>query len=152
MNYTSINSVLLKKPNLRLIDSDLYHISQRIKEIGKGYFIVFNARTEHYEVHSTENLGWDTHCLTVPYDRLDYRTLQLCRETNVRIHGDRILKEMEANNAKLEAKNRNDFHNYLNDASLETADMTAFGINQDELHEGYMKTHLMGGGISRDSE
>lgn len=144
MNYASIESVLLKNPHLRLIEDDLYHIARRIKEIGKGYFIVFNSQKEHYEIHSTENLGWDTHCLTVPYARLDNRTLQLCRETNVRMHGDRIMREIEAHNAKLESVNEKDFRNYLNDAGLETADMTALAIDKDDLHGGYRKTHCMG--------
>lgn len=150
MNYASIDSVLLKNPHLRLVDGDLYGISRRIKEISKGYFIVFNTRTEHYEAHCTENLGWDTHCLTIPYPRLDYRTLQLARETNVRLHGDRILKQLEEHNAKLTARNEKDFHNYLNDAGLETADMTSLAIDKDDLHDGYQRTHCMGGGVEND--
>lgn len=145
MNHASIDSVLLKRPYLRLIKGDMYDIARRIKEVEEGYFIVFNTRNEKYEVHSTFNKGWNTYCFTVPYDRLDIRTLHLCRETNLALHGDEILKKMEAENKKIEETQEKDFKRTVNDGAEEAAEMVAFGIEADELHEGYKKTHVMGG-------
>lgn len=145
MNYASIDSVLLRKPYLELVQGDLYDIASRIKSIEEGYFIVFNRRNNKYEVHSTFNRGWDTYCFTVPYQRLDARTLQLCRETNVAMRGDSIVKDMDEHNARLDESNQKNFRRTIEDASLETADMVAFGLEQDDLHEGYSKVHVMGG-------
>ena len=144
MNNASIDSVLLRKSYLELVRGDLYSISTRIKEIDSGYFIVFNRKSCRHEVHSTANRGWDTYCFTVPYDRLDVRTLEYCRKTNIRIRGDIVHAEVERRNAQIAAEKKKDFQRNLHDGSLETADMAAFGINQDELYEGYSKTHYMG--------
>lgn len=149
MNHPGIDSILLKRPYLELVQGDLYSISQRIKEIEAGYFIVFNKRSETYEVHSTYNEGWNTYCFSVPYDRLDCRTLQLCRETNIAMHGDDIMKQMDGHNEKLEKTNKRDFNRQMNDAGYETADMVSLGIEKDELHEGYARTHYMGEGVSK---
>jgi len=146
VNYHSIDSILLKRPYLELIQEDLYDISSRIKEIESGYFIVRNLRSDKFEVHSTMNGGWDTYCFTVPYDELDVRTLQYCRETNIATRGDSIEKELDRNNAKIDETRERDFKRTMNDAGLETAEMVAFGIDEDELHEGYSKVHYMGGG------
>ena len=144
MNYASVDSILLKKPYLKLIKDDLYSIAKRIKEIDPDYFIVFNRKTGKYEVHSTANKGWDTYCFTVPYSRLDARTLSICRKTNVAMHGDKIHRDAAANNARIDAERERDFKRTLHDGGLETADRVAFGMNEDELHKGYSKTHFMG--------
>lgn len=145
MNHASIDSVLLKRPYLRLVKGDMYDIARRIKEVEEGYFIVFNTRNEKYEVHSTFNKGWNTYCFTVPYDQLDIRTLHLCRETSLALHGDNILKNMEAENEKIDQAQEKDYQRTMSDGAAETAEMVAFGIDEDELHEGYKKTHVVGG-------
>lgn len=144
MNYASIDSILLKKPYLKLVTVDTYSISKRIKELDSGYFIVFNRKTGKYEVHSTANRGWDTYCFTVPYEKLDARTLYICRKTCIATRGDLVHNEVEESNARIDAENERDFRRTLHDGSLETADMVAFGLDEDELHQGYSKTHWMG--------
>lgn len=140
-----INSVLLAKPWLELIENDIYDISNRIREIEDGYFIVYNRAGNVFEVHSTLNKGLDTYCFRVPYKELDYRTLQLCRETNIAMHGDRIYKKMKEENASIEAENKRDFKRQLEGAGYETAQNVVLALDKDELHEGYQKTHYIGG-------
>jgi hypothetical protein len=130
------------------VKGDLYDIARRIKSIEKGYFIVFNKRAKKFEVHSTWNVG-NTYCFTVPYSRLDYRTIELCKETNLAIHGDQIEKRIESDNAKLERKMEKEYRAYLDDAGFETADRVAFAVDEDDLHKGYTKTHHMGGGETK---
>jgi hypothetical protein len=101
-----------------------------------------------YEVHSTDNKGFDTYCFKVPYSELDYRTLQLCRETNLAMHGDMIYKKMKEENAKIDAENARNFRNTLESASYETARDVSLAVERDETHSGYKRTHHIGGGIS----
>lgn len=144
----SLDSILLRKPYLELITDDLYKISERIKNIESGYFIVRNRKNGNYEVHSLFNNGTNTYCFTVPYDELDSRTLDYCLETNLAIHGDEIYKRIEENNAKLDAEKERDYNRNLHDAGLETAEKVAYGIDQDELHIGYKKSFNVGGAVN----
>jgi hypothetical protein len=93
------------------------------------------------------NKGWNTYCFTVPYSRLDYRTLELCEETNIAMRGDTIIKEMDQKNARIEDTQKKDFKRNMDDASLETADMVSLAAEQDELHGGYKRSHHIGGTI-----
>lgn len=140
-----VDSVLLAKPWLELIENDVYGISQRIREIEDGYFIVYNRAGNVFEVHSAHNKGFNTYCFRVPYNELDYRTLQLCRETNIAMHGDRIYKKMKEENALIDAQKQKDLKNKLESASYETAKDVALALDKDDLHEGYKKTHYVGG-------
>jgi len=148
MNRQIINRVLLTRPWLRLIKNDVYRIADRIKEIEPGYFICFNTLRGAFEVHSTYNKGFDTYCFNVPYEELDCRTLQLCRETNLAMHGDTIYKRMKEENARIDAESRKNFRNILESASYETAKDVSLAVERDELHNGYKRTHFIGGDIS----
>lgn len=87
---------------LKLIENDLFGIANRLKEIDDKYFVVYNTKLNRYEVHSGRNVG-DTLSVVCPYDELDARTLRLVKRTRVERAGS-LLKEMEANNKKLEER------------------------------------------------
>lgn len=70
----------MKKKYLKQVTRDLYDISRRIREIDRFYRIMFDCRSEKFEVHNLRQAG-NTYCLTVPFDRLDERTLTLVRKT-----------------------------------------------------------------------
>ncbi|MDD4565734.1 MAG: hypothetical protein PHE79_09720 [Eubacteriales bacterium] len=144
---SNIDMVLLTRPWLRLIENDVYHISKRIKDIEPGYFICYNTLRGAFEVHSSDNKGFDTYCFKVPYSELDYRTLQLCRETNLAMHGDMIYKKMKEENARIDAENAKNFKNILEGASYETAKDVSLAVERDETYDGYKRTHYIGGGI-----
>lgn len=87
-----------------VIETSTFNIPERLKAIDEGYFLVRNYQTKQFEVHHSGQIG-DTFCLSIPYDELDYRTIQRVRETQIQ-YIDNIVAEMERNNEKLE-KDRN---------------------------------------------
>lgn len=96
------NELLYKNSkNYTVIEHDLFDIAHRIKLIEQGYFIVRNHIKKTFEVHSSDNIG-SSYCFTVPYSELDCRTLQLCKKTNIGMHGDKVFEEMEKENEKFE--------------------------------------------------
>lgn len=80
---------------------DLYDIADRLKEIDKDYFVFFSYRDRRYEVHNRAQRG-GTLALTVPYPRLDERTVRLVRRSRAE-RADEFIAETERENAKLEA-------------------------------------------------
>ena len=83
------------------ISRDVYNISNRIKNIDRNYFIMFNTSNEKFEVHSSIQQG-NTYCLTVPYDFLDERTLQYVRKTQI-ANLFEILDQIENDNQRKES-------------------------------------------------
>ena len=56
-----IQDTLSKRPYHQWIRDDLYKISQRIREIDDGYFILQHIPSGSYEVHHVGNIG-STYC------------------------------------------------------------------------------------------
>lgn len=93
------------------IKSDLFNIIKRIKQIDANYYVVFNTRKKRFEVHNGKQSG-STYCLTIPYDFLDFRAVNMVLSSQARFL-KQILKIMDEFNKKTEQK--------LNDAAkLET--------------------------------
>ncbi len=93
------------------VKRDMFGISQRLKRIDRGYYIVFNCANSVYEVHNRHQ-GIDTYCLTSPYPTLDYRLLEYV--ANTQIKDGKIFEELEKNNSEIERriiKNRQDYIN-----------------------------------------
>ena len=84
------------------IDSDNLFVSQRLKEIDKSYFVVFNILSGKYEVHSSDQKG-GTYCFTLPYEILDDRAITYARKTRVD-RMDEIIKEIDKQNEKVEKR------------------------------------------------
>ena len=82
------------------VTGDVYDIVQRLQEIDKSYFVMLNRRTGHFEVHHSGQIG-DTLACTLPFDRLDARTLTLVRESGIsRAH--HYLAKLDEQNALLQ--------------------------------------------------
>ena len=75
-------------------------ISWRLKEIDKGYVLVFNKKTKRVEVHNLSNKG-DTLSVVCPYEKIDKRLLTLVRQTR-RERSEELMAEIDAENEKLE--------------------------------------------------
>ena len=94
------------------IDSDVFNITRRIKEIDNSYFVMYNLSSHKYEIHSSKNKS--TYCLTVPYNQLDARTIELIHKTAIRNY-DAIMREIDLHNSKIESskieqeKEKNDY-------------------------------------------
>ncbi len=82
------------------IKSDCLDIVKRLKAIDKSYFVVRNLSKNTFELHSHNQLK-KTYCLTIPYDTLDERTIDLALKTRV-CNSDEIFKMIDEHNARRE--------------------------------------------------
>ena len=80
-----------------LITDDTFDISTRIKQIDAGYFVMYNFKTQRFEVHH-DGQGL---CLVLPFDRLDARAVAEVRRTRAE-RRRQLLEEMDRHNSKLE--------------------------------------------------
>ena len=135
-----INSVLLHKPWMRHMYDDTLGIATRLRMIDDGYFILFNTMSGKFEVHNTYNGDKNTYCFTVPFNALDARTIDHCQKTRIE-NSDKLIKQMEEDNKKIDETRLKDFHNTAEAASRETAYDVSLAIQKDELNEGYKRTH-----------
>lgn len=83
------------------ITSDVFNISQRIKEIDKNYYIIINTNKDCFEIHNSQQIN-STYCLTIPFKELDERVLEYVRKTQCE-NIDDIIEEIEKTNNKLES-------------------------------------------------
>ena len=79
--------------------NDVFFISDRIKEIDENYKIYFNSEKNKFEIHNIGQIG-DSYCLTVPFQYLDFRTVDLVKKT-LSINGEKLLEEIDLNNKKI---------------------------------------------------
>lgn len=96
------------------IKSDVYKISERIKDIDKNYYIVYNTSSLKFEVHNSAQIG-NSYCLTLPFSMLDVRTLNFVRETNSE-NINIILEKIENENKLQENADRRNALSQFNDA------------------------------------
>ena len=82
--------------NYLKIQSDVYFICQRLREIDDSYFVMYNLDRQAYEVHSNAQ-GRDSFCFTVPFEQLDGRTIEFALKTSAH-RRDEIINEIEKNN------------------------------------------------------
>lgn len=81
---------------------DVHDITRRLKEIDTDYFVVYNSTKKCFEVHNSSQKH--TYCLTIPFKTLDSRAVDLTIKTR-RENIEKILKEIDENNNKLEKEN-----------------------------------------------
>jgi hypothetical protein len=83
------------------IEKDVFDIADRIKEIDSDYYIEFNFKTNKFELFGKGGAK----LLVFPFESLDERAILHARRTRVeRI--EKIIAEIDKNNADLEAKAR----------------------------------------------
>ena len=81
------------------IKKDLFNIAQRIKNIESSYYICFNTKNKKFEVHNYHQLR-NSYCATIPYEKLDARTIDYLNQTHVR-NSKKIFKAIDENNKKI---------------------------------------------------
>lgn len=84
------------------IENDVFDIVKRIKEIDKGYFILFDTKKGKFELHNI--FQPTTYCLTVPFDTLDNRLIDLIYYSNIN-NIDIIMEDIDKNNENIEKNN-----------------------------------------------
>ncbi len=93
------------------IYSDCQDIIKRLKEIDKDYFVVYNLNRKTFELHNrAQEEG--TFCLTLPFDTLDERTIDLTLRTQS-FKRDELIKELDAENERLEKTRKRNILNEM---------------------------------------
>ncbi len=83
-----------------VIENDVLDISSRLKEVDLSYFVVFNHERNVFEVHSNQQVR-ESYCFTIPFEKLDERTIFYARKTHVS-RKDELIKELDMQNKKNE--------------------------------------------------
>ena len=83
----------------RVLTGDLYDVCGRLREIDGGYVVV--RRRGRFEVHNRDDRP--TYCLTLPYDKLDERCVELVRKTRAE-RAQALFDEMDKENEALRRK------------------------------------------------
>ena len=78
------------------IESDVYNISKRVKNMDKDYYVVYNTSSSKFEIHNSSQIG-GTYCLTLPYKELDERTLDFINQTKSE-NIEKIISKIEKEN------------------------------------------------------
>ena len=81
--------------DVREVESDLFDIARRLKEIDAGYFIL--CKRGRFEVHNRGDKP--TYCLTVPWSELDARSVELVRKTRAE-RAAKLFAELERDNER----------------------------------------------------
>ena len=111
------------------IENDVFEITQRIKEIDEGYYIVFDTKKQMYEL--LNYMQPNTYCLTIPYDNLDRRLIDLLLYTNVS-NIDNVVNDIDNNNSNIE---RNALKNVKNQAEYMVKEIYEFSNNSSKNYE-----------------
>ena len=110
------------------IKTHVFDIPARLREIDHNYFVVFNTDNQKFEVHSRAQKG-NTLCVTLPYDSLDARCIDLVLKTRIE-NLDKILAEIDEKNRKLEEAQ---LKNSLSIAKDKAFDMANYAIKKGTL-------------------
>lgn len=103
-----------------VIKNDLFNIANRLKQINKKYFIVYNKQTKKFEVHFKRN--FHTLELVLPFERLDIRTINYVLKTKIE-NKKALLEEIENHNKKLEEQNNRKIKNDVINKILKTQEV-----------------------------
>lgn len=81
------------------VTHDIFDISQRVKDIDDGYFVLYNSTSKNFEVHNSKQK--DSFCISCK--RLNVEVLNKLHKTKT-INLNRIFSEIEENNQKIAEK------------------------------------------------
>lgn len=81
------------------VTSHAMDIPVRLKELNGAFFVMFNVRTQKYEVHCADQ-PFETLACVLPFDQLDARAIRYVREHSAR-RLEEVAREIEEHNEKL---------------------------------------------------
>lgn len=85
------------------IIQDTFNICERIKQLDKNYYVVFDTLKNNYEIHNSKQLV-NTYCINVGKD-LDMRAIKKLYKSNID-NLDKIMLEIEKHNESLEKESK----------------------------------------------
>lgn len=132
------------RPHLLPILGDVLGVVDRVRKYNPDLFIVLNVSRMMQKAHGLPykqwtpiplgiipkwNAWWEVHNLhenptlvfPVKHGALDARVLRDLWETDVRVHGDRLFREMEAHNDRLEEAHKAEFGKRMDAIARDTA-------------------------------
>ena len=86
--------------NMILIEHDNYFICERLKELDRDYYVMFDIENNKYQLHCKGQFG-NTYCLTFPFDDLDERAIFYTKKTSIE-NQEKIIEEIDKENKRLE--------------------------------------------------
>ena len=116
------------------IESDVFDIAKRLKQINESYYILFDTSKQKFELHSNEQQN--SYCFSYPFQNLDNRFLDMVYTTNIR-YIDNIIEDIDKNNIEIErigkqkTKSQTDYmlkeiYCFANNSSKELDEKTSF--------------------------
>ena len=78
---------------------DIFEVVRKIKSIDNNYRVFRNLSKHRYEIYYNKGINLELE-LVIPYDELDYRTVNLLNKTK-KENADILFKEIEENNDKI---------------------------------------------------
>lgn len=140
MDKSKLKDVLSRIKHISLVETNVYCIPERLREIDSSYFVIRNHKRGRFEIHSTDNVG-STYCFSV--DELDQRTLNIALETSTS-RGDQFIRDMEAHNEKLDKAKDKAYHNDLHDRAKESSWYFKKFVDAENIHQSNYTNHIEG--------
>ena len=81
------------------VKNDAFNITERIKKINPYYYVVYNTKKHHFEVHNSKQIP-STFCITCD-SGLNYQVLTKLHMTKIE-NIDKIMRDIDENNAAIE--------------------------------------------------
>lgn len=110
--------------------SNAMDIPVRLKEVNRDFFVMFNTRTQKYEIHCASQLGGTMAC-SLPFDELDARAILYAREFSA-ARTQQIAEEIERYNEKLE---KSQYAAMLDKANYQCRDVFNYLKNNSKTDE-----------------
>ena len=110
--FERIRERLKDKPHLIFMKTSVFRIPERLKATNSSLFVVWNRKTNRFEIHSLANKG-NTLSLNVPFRDLDARCIDYVNKFDLNKHGKRIYREIEENNENIEKSAQRKYSNDL---------------------------------------
>lgn len=116
------------------VESDVFDIVNRIKDIDEYYFILYDTNKNRYELHNSNQKN--SYCFTYPYETLDVKFIEYLLSSHIK-NIDNIIDEIDRNNSNIEkhnmdiVKNQSDYmlreiYSFSNNSSKKLDDEKAF--------------------------
>lgn len=120
---------------LKEVCDDLFNIANRLKEIDRNYFVVFNKINNRFEVHHKKQKGSTLAFVVV--GKLDAGVIKKAIKSSIKFAKD-ILKQIEIDNCLIEKKNTDKladenmlkFKSYIEYANAKNCDVDFLWTNQ----------------------
>lgn len=96
------------------ITNDVYNIANRIKDIDKGYYVLYDTSRGNFEIHHSHQAD-TTYCVTLPYKTLDERALNYVLHTRVD-NIENIIEDIDRENMRQENAEKTRVLSQFNDS------------------------------------